>query len=83
MILYAYFRLSKKLSAQATKLVTERLKYHGQEYFEPEEMNIFKDEAEQAIEELLGPMMALKVTDRTSSLRTIDSSVHLKSKSSR
>ena len=27
MILYAYFRLSMKLSAQATKLVTESLKY--------------------------------------------------------
>ena len=31
MILYAYFRLSKKLSAQATKLVTESLKYQGDE----------------------------------------------------
>ena len=83
MILYAYFRLSKRLSSQATKLVTDSLKYHGQEQFEPVEMNIFKEEADQAIEELLGPMMALKVTDLTSSLRTIDSCVHLTSKSSR
>ena len=69
-ILFAFYRLSQKLSTKATKLVARSL----QDYSKEDSLILYREEAAKSMEELIDSMMTIKVSDESIVLKTLDNS---------